>query len=221
MAAGSTRTPMFPRPRTGEVRVRLGAVGMSALGLQAVGHIEAVGPEAAGFAPGDRVAYPASGETKGLRVVVSQRDLIGFPKDVPIDKAAALLPQGRVARTIVKQLHSIGRGNTVSVAPDASGLDAFVAAWVADLGGVVVDDPRADVVITASDYAVAREWRSGHGIGQQAAADVFQAVRRGVFDGIAVTSYPIAHAARAKAEQQANAAAAPVVLIPPDLTLAA
>lgn len=218
----ASRTAVLPRPRAGEVRVRLGAVGMTAVGLQAVGHIEAVGPQAAGFAPGDRVAYPAGPATKGLRALVSERDLIGFPKDVPIDQAAAFLPLGLIARTIVKQLHSVGRGNTVAVAPDASGADEFVRAWTRDLGGVVVDGDAAaiaDVVISAADYTVARGWRYGHGIAQQAASDVFQAVRRGVFDSITVASYPIADAARARAEQQS--AGAPVVLIPPDLTLAA
>jgi NADPH:quinone reductase-like Zn-dependent oxidoreductase len=105
------------RPRTGEVRVRVGALGLSTLGVQAIGRIEAVGPEAGGFAPGDRVAYRFTSETPGLSHIIGERDLIGFPKDVAIEQAAALLPMGLIARTIVKQLHSIGRGNRVSVAP--------------------------------------------------------------------------------------------------------
>ena len=197
--------------------MRLGAVGMTTLGLQATGLIEAVGPEAGGFAPGDRVAYPADAANKGMRPVMSQRDLIGFPKDVSLDKAAALLPLGLIARTIVRQLHSIGRGNTVAIAPDESGAHAFVQAWVEDLGAIVVDPTdagaeRADVQIGEADYLAARRWRYGHGIGQQAASDVFQMVRRGVFDGIPITAYPLSDALRARAELTAG----PVVLLPTD-----
>ena len=209
MASSTTR--LLPRPSTGEVRVRLAAVGMSAVGLQAAGFIEAVGPEAAGFAPGDRVAYPADAAHKGLRPVLSQRDLIGFPKDVAIDKAVGFLPLGLIARTIVKQLHSVGMGNTVAVASDASGADAFVKAWVAHLGAIVVPEgDRADVAVTTADYTAARAWRNNHGSGQQAASDVFQAVRKGVFDAIPITTYPLSDAVRARSELGSG----PVVLLP-------
>jgi hypothetical protein len=202
------------RPREGQVRIRLGALGLSALGVQAIGRVEAVGPEAAGFAPGDRVAYQFSSETPGLSHIVGERDLIGFPKDVAIEKAAALLPLGLVARTVVKQLHSIGRGNRVCVASDRSGADAFVTAWAEHLGAVIVPEHAAniDVAITADDYTAARMLRNSHGVAQLAASDVFQAVRKGVFDGLAIASYPLSDAAKAKSafEERSNG---PVVLL--------
>ncbi len=201
------------RPREGEVRIRVGALGLSALGIQAIGRIEAVGPEAAGFAPGDRVAYPFTRETPGLSHIVGERDLIGFPKDVAIEKAAACLPMGLVARTIVKQLHSIGRGNTVSVASDPSGADAFVKAWATHLGAIVVDDGEADVVITRDDYRAARSFKNSHGLAQLAASDVFQAVRLGVFDGLAIASYPLSDAAKVKSAFEASSTSGPVVLM--------
>jgi len=185
------------RPRMGEVRVRVGALGLSTLGVQAIGRIEAVGPEAGGFAPGDRVAYRFTSQTPGLSHIIGERDLIGFPKDVAIEQAAALLPMGLVARSIVKQQHSIGRGNRVSVAPDPGGADAFVKAWVQHLGAIVVED-EADVHVTAADYRAARSFRTNHGLAQLAASDVFQAVRLGVFDGLEIASYPLSDAAKAK-----------------------
>lgn len=200
------------RPRTGEVRVRVGALGLSSLGVQAIGRIEAVGPEAGGFAPGDRVAYRFTAETPGLTHIVGERDLIGFPKDVPIEKAAALLPMGLVARTVVKQLHSIGRGNRVSVAHDDSGAHAFVTAWARHLGGVIVET-EADVAITPDDYTAARMLRNSHGLAQIAASDVFQAVRLGVFDGLEISSYPLSDASKAKLAVANREASGPVVLL--------
>jgi NADPH:quinone reductase-like Zn-dependent oxidoreductase len=199
------------RPREGQVRIRLGALGLSALGVQAIGRVEAVGPEAAGFAPGDRVAYQFSSATPGLSHIVGERDLIGFPKDVAIEKAAALLPLGLVARAIVKQLHSVGRGNRVSVASDPSGADAFVCAWAEHLGAIIVPEGSAgtDVAVTA---AAARMLRNSHGVAQLAASDVFQAVRGGVFDGLAIASYPLSDAAKAKSAFEERSSG-PVVLL--------
>lgn len=212
---------LLPRPKTGEVRVRVGALGMTTLGLQAAGLVEAVGPEAGGFAPGDRVCYRATAENSGLRPLISERDLIGFPKDIALETAASLLPYGLIARTIVKQLHAVGRGNRVYVTPDPAGIDEFVKAWIADLGGVTTDSAAgADVVVAGSDYSAARRWRYGQGLSQQAAVDVFQAVRRGVFANLEITSYPLADAERARAELASKPAAGPIVLVPSMATAA-
>jgi hypothetical protein len=212
------------RPKMGEVRVRVGALGLSSLGIegvvgmQATGLISAVGPEAGGFAPGDRVAYMtdhADPASLGSSTVVSERDLIGFPKDVSVEAAAAYLPLGLIARAVVKQLHSVGRGNRVSVATDPGGAHAFVSAWVRDLGATVTEPgDQADVVVTTADYTAARAWRYANGLAQIAAADVFQEVRRGIFDDIPVTNYPIADAARARADLEQRVASNPVVLLP-------
>ena len=218
------------RPKTGEVRVRIGALGLSSLGIQAAGLVSAVGPDAGGFAAGDRVSYrttltevaavqgarygngsPASANT----TVVPERELIGFPKDVALEAAAAYLPLGLMARIIVKQLHSVGRGNRVLVAADETGADAFVRAWVLDLGATVVADVAdADVVVTPADYLAARAWRYANGQAQIASADVFAEVRRGIFDEIEVTNYPIAEAERARADFEQRVAPAPIVLLP-------
>lgn len=215
-------TTLMPRPQSGEVRVRVGAVGMSTLGLQAAARVEAVGPDAAGFAPGDRVAYRTTFSTPGLTPVVSERELIGVPKDIELETAAALLPLGMLSRTIVKQLHAIGRGNRVFVGTDVSGADAFVRAWVADFGAEVVGDiGSADVVIEPADYVTARRWKYGVGLAQQAAADVFQAVRRGVFASLEITSYPLAEAAKAKSDLESARAVTPIVLVPTPVALAA
>lgn len=216
---------LMPRPGQGQVRLTLGAVGLSPLGVQAVGTVDAVGKEAVGFAAGDRVTLRVPGSRAAFPQIASGRDLIGIPKDVSFNQAAGLLPAGLIARTIVKQLHAVGRGNRVRITPDDSGADRFVAAWVRHLGATVLtdsDDPRpSDVVITSEDYATARRWRAGHGLAQLAAADVFQLIRDGAFEGLDVSIHPLNEATRIQDDIEQRRTAGPVVLMPGDVTLAA
>jgi hypothetical protein len=197
---------------------------MSPLGVQAVGTVDAVGQEAVGFAPGDRVALRVPGTRAGFPRIASERDLIGIPKDVSFDDAAGLLPAGLVARTIVKQMHTIGRGDRVHIAEDEFGADRFVAAWVNHVGATVVTGEelrKRDVVVTAEDFVTARAWKFGHGLGQLAAADVFQLIRDGAFDDLEVRIHPLADASIVQAELEEKRTAGPVVLMPGEVTLAA
>jgi hypothetical protein len=216
---------LMPRPGLGQVRLTLGAVGLSRLGVQAVGTVDAVGKDAVGFAAGDRVALRVPGSRAAFPQIASERDLIGIPKDVSFDDAAGLLPAGLIARTIVKQLHAVGRGNRVRITADESGADLFVAAWARHLGATVLsdaDDTRtSDVVITPQDFITARRWRAGHGLAQLAAADVFQLIREGAFAGLDVSIHPLADAPRVQDDIDQRRTTGPVVLMPRDVTLAA
>lgn len=215
---------LMPRPGKGQVRLNLGAVGLSPLGVQAVGTVDAVGQDAVGFAAGDRVALRVPGTRPGFPRIASERDLIGIPRDVSFDDAAGLLPAGLIARTIARQVHSIGRGNRVRIESDGDGAARFLGAWVEYVGATVVTDDAdetADVVVTADDFAAARRWRYGHGLGQLAAADVFAAIRAGAFAGLRVSIHPLAEAARLQNDIEQKRTSGPVVLMPGDVTLAA
>jgi hypothetical protein len=202
----------------------MGALGLSPLGVHVVATVDAVGPEVVGFAPGDRVAMREPEVRAGFQRVVSERDLIGIPKDVGFDEAAAFLAPGLVARTILKQLHSVGRGNRITVLRDASGADKFVAAWARHLGATVVpagDPAGVDVVVGVEDYRAAERWRYGHGLAQLAASDVFQAMRDGAFDSVDVLRHPLSDAARLHADVESGRVTGPVVLLPGTGELAA
>lgn len=205
-----------PRPAAGQVRLRMGALGLTPLGVHVVATVDSVGPEVVGFAPGDRVAMREPSPRAGFQRVVSERELIGIPKDVSFDDAAALLASGLVARTILKQLHSVGRGNRISVAPDPAGTDRFVTAWAHHIGADVVDagDGNVDVSIGASDYSAAARWRYGHGLAQLAASDVFTAMRDGAFSSMEVARLPLSEASRVHSDVEAGRTTGPVVLLP-------
>jgi NADPH:quinone reductase-like Zn-dependent oxidoreductase len=203
------------RPREGDVRVRVGAVGVSALGTQIAGTIEAVGPDSAGFARNDRVAFRATKPTSSQTVVVDERDLIGIPSDVSLDAAAAIFPCALLARTVVRQSRVIGPGIRVAIT-DASVVAPFVVAWIEYLGGTVLRETvltnvTADVVVSGQSIRTALDVRTGHGLTQQSAADVFAAMRAGAFDSIALSSVADAR----------NGSRLPVLLHPAEVTLAA
>ena len=194
--------------------MRVGAVGVSALGTQVAGTIDGVGPDSAGFAKNDRVAFRSLSAASAQTVVVAERDLIGIPSDVRLDASAAIFPCAMLARTVVKQVHAIGRGNRVSVT-DVSVGAPFAAAWVEYLGGTVsmddVSSDDADVEVSGRSIRSALGVRSGHGLAQQAAADVFAAMRAGAFDSITLSS----------ADEARNGSRSPVLLHPAEVTLAA
>jgi hypothetical protein len=204
----STRIPTF-KPDSGDVRVRVHSIGLSALGTQVAGAVDAVGPESAGFARGDRVAFRTERLSSSDRVVVSERDLIGIPSDVSLDDAVTRFPCALLARTVVKYVHPIGRNSRVRV-DDQSAIAPFIRSWVEYLGGVLVDGD-ADVVVTAADVRTARAWRGGHGTAQQGAADVFAAMRSGAFSDIRLST----------PDEARSGSRSPVLLRSTEVTLAA
>lgn len=208
-------------PAAGEVRVVVAAIGVTALGTQMGGTVDAVGPDSVGFARGDRVAFRADRPDNAARVVVHERDLIGIPADVSLDAAAVLFPCALLARTVVRQVHTIGSGDSVVVL-DRSVVAPFIRGWVEHLGARLVDRDAdalitpdalitADALITPADLRRARDWRPGHGFAQQAAADVFAAIRSGAFNAVPLGTL----------EQARNGSRAPVLLHPGDMGLAA
>jgi NADPH:quinone reductase-like Zn-dependent oxidoreductase len=199
----------------------MGAIGLSPLGVEAVASVEAIGAEVVGYALGDRVATRVPGGRPAFPRIVSERDLIGIPKDISNDDAAGFLRAGLVARTVVRQLHTIGRGDRVHIEQDTKGTDSFVAAWARHLGASVVDSlTKANVSVVASDFRTAEGWKFGHGLVQLAASDVFQAMRDGVFDEVPVSLRPLSDAASAHSEMESGRSRGPVVLVP-NLQLAA
>src|SRR5690606_29721400 len=113
------------------------------------GVIEGLGLDTAGFARGDRVAFPvpASGAPEENSIVVAIDALVGIPRGVAEQQAADLLIPGIVARALLRQVRPMGRGDRVHVSFEGTLLRAVVGAWVTSRGGILVDEPAdADIV---------------------------------------------------------------------------
>ena len=95
----------------------------AALGMEACGVVEALGPDVAGLAVGDRVAYanPPPGAYSGRRCMPSDR-LVKVPASVDDYAAGANLLRGLTAQYLLKGACTIKRGDRVLVHAAAGGV---------------------------------------------------------------------------------------------------
>ena len=144
-----------PGPR--QVRVRQTAVGVNfhdiyvrtglyktlplpgIPGMEAVGVVEAIGPEVADAKVGDRVGYL----TRAYGAYVEQRLvdadlLIKLPESLDDRTAAATLLRGLTAQMLAHHVHKIGRGQTVLVHAASGGVGRLLCQWAHHLGATVI-----------------------------------------------------------------------------------
>lgn len=144
-------------PGAGQVRLRQTAVGVNfhdcyvrsglyttlALpgipGLEAVGVVEAVGPDVVDFRPGDRVGYI----TRGYGGYASARLIDGsllvrLPASLDDRTAAATLLRGLTAQMLVHQVFPVRAGHTVLVHAAAGGVGRLLCQWAHHLGANVI-----------------------------------------------------------------------------------
>lgn len=197
-------------PGLGEARVRHTAVGLNFLdtyfrsglypialpfvpGAEAAGVVEAVGPGVTNVRAGDRVAYAGSTGAYAQARLIEAEALVRLPEDIADEVAAAVLLQGMTARFLVREVHSVQRGETVLLHAAAGGVGSLLAQWASALGarviGTVSTDAKAqvarangcsDVIVTARDDFVqrVRELTQGHKVDV-----VYDSVGRDTFSG--------------------------------------
>ena len=152
----------LPPPALGEVRMRNTAIGLnyidtyhrsgiypvalpSGLGGEAAGVVEAVGPDVAGFAPGDRVATfgPLLGAYSTARNLPAAQ-LFRLPDDVDDRTAAAVLLKGCTTEFLAERCAALQRGDVVLVWAAAGGVGQLLVAWLKHLGATVVATVSTD-----------------------------------------------------------------------------
>ncbi len=201
-----------PAPGAGQVTLRHTAVGLnfidvyhrtglykvpalpSGLGLEAAGIVEAVGPEVAGLAAGDRVAYayPPIGAYAERRTLPASH-LVKLPDAIDDRQAAAMMLKGLTAQYLLRRTFRVEAGQTVLVHAAAGGVGLILCQWARHLGARVIgtvgsDDKAAlakahgcdhPVVYTRDDFVAAvKDVTGGAGVDV-----VYDAVGKATFDG--------------------------------------
>lgn len=144
-------------PGAGELRIRQTAIGVnfhdvyvrSGLyktlplpgipGIEAAGVVEEAGPDVAGFAPGDRIAYV----TGHYGAYASDRILpaalaVRLPPDISEQIAATVLLKGLTAEMLARQVHRIQPGDLILVHAAAGGVGRLLCQWARHLGATVI-----------------------------------------------------------------------------------
>jgi NADPH:quinone reductase-like Zn-dependent oxidoreductase len=170
------RPNLVPRPTIGRLRLRPTRRGRGFI----VGVVDAVGPDTNGFAPRDRVAWRDTGQQLDELILIDQDDVLGVPGWVSDEKVVSYLGAGLIARALVRT-RAFSRGEEVRVESHDPLVAQMTAAWARSLGARVVD--TADVTIF-DDRMARRRGLGSHGRLAQAAVEVFQAIRAGIFDEV-------------------------------------
>ncbi len=201
-------------PGPGEVLVRHEAVGLNfidtyhrsglypvpslptAIGMEAAGVVEAVGPPAGNgpsFQAGDRVAYGFGlGAYCEWRVMPTDQ-LVPIPGGVDSETAAAAMLKGMTSWYLCRRTYRLSAGETVLVHAAAGGVGTILGQWCKALGATVIG-----TVGSAGKARVAREHGCDHVIlykeedfvervaeitGGQGVPVVFDGVGKATFDG--------------------------------------
>lgn len=152
-----TREPLGTlTPGPGELRVRHRAIGVNfidtyfrsglypaqmpaGLGSEGAGVVEAIGPDAAGFAIGDRVAYGTGGQgSYATARLIKAEHAVLLPDAVSFDLAAASMAKGMTAAYLVGPCGRAQAGQWVLMHAAAGGVGAILVQWLRGLGARVI-----------------------------------------------------------------------------------
>jgi len=180
-----------PRPTVGRLRLRPARRGRGFI----VGSVDAAGPDTNGFAPRDRVAWRDTSDQRGEQLdellLIDQDDVLGVPSWITDEQAVSYLGPGLIARALVRT-RPFARGDQVRVVSTDRVVAEMTAAWARSLGARIVDpalDGQATARVSIHDEPRIRKTVLGsHGKLAQAAVEVFQAIRAGVFDSVPTIS---------------------------------
>jgi len=163
-----------PEPGTGQALVRIHAAGVNYVdtyqrrglypvtlpyipGLEAAGTIEAVEGKAAGFKPGDRVAYTGHPGSYSEYTVIDTERLIRLPDDMSFEEGAAFPLQGMTAHYLLHDFRRPGPGCTVLIHAAAGGVGGLLVQWAKHFGASVIG-----TVSTGEKAQIAKEAGADH-----------------------------------------------------------
>jgi NADPH2:quinone reductase len=158
-----------PRPRAGEVRVRVAAAGVNfidvyfrtgaypgalpmRIGLEGAGTVDEVGDGVDDLSPGDRVAFAAAAGAYAELVALPAERCVGVPDGVDLETAAASMLQGMTAHYLATDTFPLSDGHTALVHAAAGGVGLLLTQIAKRRGARVIA-----TVSTEEKAALARE----------------------------------------------------------------
>jgi NADPH2:quinone reductase len=150
------RETATPVPAAGHVLVKIAASGVNFIdcyhrsglyavaqkpftpGMEAAGTIEALGPDVAGFAIGDRVAYASSMGSYAEYAAVPAKVLVRVPEGVELADAAALMLQGMTAHYLAEDTFPLKPGDVALVHAGAGGVGLLLTQIAKARGATVI-----------------------------------------------------------------------------------
>lgn len=158
-----------PTPAGSEILVRVAAAGVNFIetyqrsgnypvdypfipGAEAAGEVVALGPEASGFAVGDRVAFAEGKGTYAEFTLVEADQALPVPEGISLETAAALPLQGMTAHYLIHTTFKVQLGQTVLTHAGAGGVGLLLIQLLKAKGARVIT-----TVSTGDKEALARE----------------------------------------------------------------
>ena len=198
-----------PVPGSGELLVSVAVAGVNyvdtyhrggvypndppfGLGMEGVGTVRKVGPVAAGFAVGERVAWCDVPDSYAELVAVPAARALRVPGDLPDELAVGALLQGMTAHYLVDSTYAVAPGDVILVHAAAGGVGLLLTQLAARRGarviGTVSTGAKAELARRAGAAEVIRYDRT-----EDLAAEV-RALTGGqgvavVYDGVGRTTF--------------------------------
>jgi NADPH:quinone reductase len=160
----------FPEPQSGEVRVRLEAVGVNFIdiyhrtglyamelpftpGVEGAGQVDAVGPEVNEFSVGDRVAWTMYPGSYAEYAIVPAKKLIPLPPAISYMQAAAILLQGMTVHYLTHGTYYVKANDRVLIHAAAGGVGRLLIQACKHFGafviGTVSTEEKAEIALEA------------------------------------------------------------------------
>ncbi len=159
----------FPKPGPGEIRVRNAAIGVNfidiyqrtglypiavpaILGSDGAGVVTEAG-EGAPFAVGQRVAYYSGAGAYAEEIALPASRAAAIPDAISDEIASAAFLKGLTVAMLVRDVHSLRRGETALVTAAAGGVGLLLCQWANHIGARVIAVVGSEAKVDAARSA--------------------------------------------------------------------
>jgi len=111
----------------------------SRLGVEAVGHVEAVGSSVTRVKVGDRVGYAMGMGAYGESNLVNEAFVVRLPQSINDETAAAVLLKGLTVSYLLRKTHKLTSDDTILVHAAAGGVGLLLCQWANHIGATFVN----------------------------------------------------------------------------------